>query len=371
VNVQLAHCDLTAFEEAGPQWERLAEGGGSPFLTAAWLASWWRAFAPRGERALVLRADDGTLLAGGCFLETRRALSAAISVHSDDWGVVARDPRAAARFWVELAALPRRAVALRPLPGGEDALAAPREALHAAGYRLVEEELSPSPWLELPDSLEELLAARSRNLRSQVGRRRRALGREGELRLREVRGGPALERDLDAFLALEAAGWKGRKGTAIAGDPARVALYRGFAERAAEKGWLRLYMLEVGGRLVAADYGCVFGDCGYLIKTAFDEELARFAPGLVLRAEVLRTSIEEGLARYDFLGGSDGYKLRWADSLRERTALYAFRGGGSIPAYAWRRSVRPWLKDIRDWARGRAAALGRARSRRRRVRDAG
>jgi CelD/BcsL family acetyltransferase involved in cellulose biosynthesis len=111
-------------------------------------------------------------------------------------------------------------------------------------------------------------------------------------------------------------------------------------------------MLELNGTLLAADYGCVHNDCGYLVKTAFDEEAGRFAPGLVLRAGVLRSSIEEGLGRYDFLGDPDDYKMRWADRLQGRTAIHAFRGAGTLPAYAWRSHVRPALRRGRDRIRG-------------------
>jgi CelD/BcsL family acetyltransferase involved in cellulose biosynthesis len=363
---RLTRCDLSRFEVIAPQWERLRRRGGGPFLTAAWLASWWRAFAPGEELALVLEADDGTLLAGGCFLDRGRALDAAVNAHSNDWEVVARDAEAESRFWQAVAALGHRSIVLQPL-SGESAALRPREALRRAGYRLVEEPLEPSPWLELPRSFDELLAARSRNLRSQVGRRRRRLESEGELTLRAVRGGPTLERDLDAFFALEAAGWKGGKGTAIAADPRLLDLYRGFAERASSEGWLRLFMLELDGRLVAAEYGSVFEDCGYVLKSAFDEDLAHFRPGFVLMVDVLGVCIDEGLGRYDFLGGPDDYKVRWADGLRARTALRAFRGSGGMPAYVWRKRLRPGMKTARDLARDRVVAVRQRASRRRRA----
>lgn len=350
--MNLEQQDLERFEHGAPEWDALAAKGGSPFSTTAWLASWWRTFAPRDGLALVLRADDGELLAGACFTGLSHGrLDAAENAHSNDWGMISRDPAAASRFWAGVTALGYRQLTLQPLLDDGPGVSATREAL-SGGYRLVEEALEPSPWLELPDSLDALLADRSRNLRSQVSRRRRALERDGELSLRVVRGGETLQPDLDAFFELEAAGWKGEEGTAIAVDPALLDLYRSFASRAATEGWFRLYMLELDGRLVAADYGCVFDACGYLVKTAFDEDLSRLAPGLVLRAEVLGSSIDEGLKRYDFLGGPDAYKLRWADKLRERWALRAFSGIRGAPAYTWWASLRPALKSARGRARG-------------------
>jgi CelD/BcsL family acetyltransferase involved in cellulose biosynthesis len=357
----LERLDLSDFERIAAEWDTVAAGCGSPFLTSAWLLSWWRSFGIKDGVALVLRSEQGELLAGGCFLEPGRGgLTAARNAHTNDWDVVARDGEARRRLWSEVAALGRRRLLLEPLPergGGADAAA----ALAAAGYRVHGEPLEPSPVLELPGSLDELLAGRSRNLRSQVGRRRRRLEKEGDLVFRVVGGGETetLEGDLDAFFELEGAGWKGKSGTAIAADPALLDLYRGFAAAAAAEGSLRVYLLELNGRLLAADYGCVFNGCGYLVKTAFDEEMGRFAPGLVLRAAVLESSIDEGLRRYDFLGGPDDYKLRWTDALRPREALYAWRGPGAAASEAWRRHIRPGLKRARDLARERTTRGGR------------
>jgi CelD/BcsL family acetyltransferase involved in cellulose biosynthesis len=353
--VTLETVELEEFEALADRWEALVGERDGPFVTAAWLTAWWRAFARDDGLALALM-DGERLLAGGCFRESRggAGLASATNAHSGDWDVVAVDAEAAQRLWAELLGLHRhRDLRLDAIPGDHGHGDALRGAAAATGYRTIEEEQPPSPWMDLPASLEELLKGRSRNLRSQVGRRTRALESEGTVALRTTKGGPDLERDLGRFFELEASGWKGEIGTAIALDPSLEALYRDFATAAAKAGRLRLYFLELDGEPIAADYGCVHGGCGYLVKTGFREDLGRFAPGLVLRAEVLRASIEEGLSRYDFLGGPDGYKTRWTDDLRERSTLRAFRGVRGLPAYTWWASLRPALKSARELARGR------------------
>lgn len=345
--MQLREIGLGDLEALASEWDALAAQAASPFLTTAWLASWARAFAADDFSAFVLE-DDGRLLAGGCFVtDGRDGLTSSANSHSNDWDVVAVDDGARACLWDGLAALRSRRLTAALLPDGAQAAAA-RDSLRRAGYRAVEQELPPSPWMRLPGSLDELLRSRSRNLRSQVGRRRRALEREGALTFRATTGGAELERDLESFLAVEGSGWKGETGTAIAASPPTDSLYRGFAELAAREGWLRLYLLELDGEPIAGDYGCAFAGCGYLLKTGFREDYGHLAPGLVLRAEVVRASIEEGLQRYDFLGGPDPYKLRWTDDLRDRATLRAFRGARATPSYLWWRALRPSLKAGRD-----------------------
>jgi CelD/BcsL family acetyltransferase involved in cellulose biosynthesis len=168
--------------------------------------------------------------------------------------------------------------------------------------------------------------------------------------MRVFTDGPDLDRELDRVFALEASGWKGRAGTAILSSPRTERVYRSFAHGAARQGWLRLYLLELDGLLVAADYGCAFNHTGYLMKTAYSERHARCSPGLILRAAVLRASIEEDLRAYDFLGNADPYKTRWTAGTRSRTTIWAYRGP-EVGAYLYRTRLRPLLKASRDRAR--------------------
>jgi CelD/BcsL family acetyltransferase involved in cellulose biosynthesis len=349
-------------------WSGLARRSASPFVTYEWLSCWWSAFG-RGEPTwLLLREDDGSLAAGALLEGDRgKALSSAANVHSGDWDAVARDERARTELWDALGELGANRItldAIREDAGKADAAGA---ALRRAGYRIVQGHGALSPWLDLPATWEELIQKSSRNLRSQLGRRQRALEREGTLTFRNVADPAEVDEALEAFLQLEGSGWKGRAGTAILGDPRTERLYRDFAQAAASRGWLRMYSLELDGDLIAGDYGCSFAGTGFLIKTAFSEAHERFSPGLVLRAKVLQAAIEEGLTSYDFLGGPERYKQRWASELRPRARIWAYRGA-ALPRYAYRSrlhpalrtSVGPIVKLVRDRTR-RLRSLSRRR----------
>ena len=67
---------------------------------------------------------------------------------------------------------------------------------------------------------------------------------------------------------------------------------------------------------------------------------------MVLRYEMIARAFSLGLCSYEFLGGDATWKLRWADTTRERGLLQAFA-----------RSPRGLI----DWA---ANAYGRALARR-------
>ena len=337
---------LVLASELPPGWDQLALRTPSPFLMRAWLDSWWGARG-RGERVIASLVAEGELLAAASLAQSRiGTLTATADEHSGDWEVVAVDDRARSTLLGQLASLDHTVLSLGPMRSS--ALA--HGAFARAGRRTRELEGPRSPYLELPGSFDELLAARSANLRSQLRRRRRALEGRGDLRLRTITGGATLEGDLEAVLRLEASGWKARAGTAMLSRPDTERLYRAFVHAAAKEGWLRLHLLELGGVPIAGDLACAIGGEGFLVKTGFDESLADFSPGFVLRGEVLRGCIEEGLRGYDFLGGPDPYKTRWTEELRPRTRVHGYRGMRSVPSEVWRHALRPALARARRHA---------------------
>jgi CelD/BcsL family acetyltransferase involved in cellulose biosynthesis len=351
---------IRTYSELGPlaaEWDELAYADGSPFLTHAWLSAWWSGFGKGEPLWFTLQDEQGGMRAGAFMQRVGGQLTAAANVHSGDWDAVARDEDARAELWQAIIADGANRVRVQAMPERAPGTRMLSQSLADAGYSVAEVPGPFCPWLELPGSPDELLAGVSSSLRAQVKRKRRGLEKAGAVEFRTVAGGATFDDDLETFLRLEASGWKGESGTAILSDPANERLYREFAHAAATKGWMRLYVLEVGGEPIAADYGCAFAGRGVFIKTGFDEAHSRLSPGLVLRAEVLRSSIEEGLRHYDFLGEADIYKTRWTAEVHPRTRLFAYRGLAR-PGYAYRKTLRPLLKSARD----RATALRPAKA---------
>ncbi len=127
------------------------------------------------------------------------------------------------------------------------------------------------------------------------GRRRRVLARR--LRRLGERGRVAFEvlgpRDdvgawTEAFLACEAGGWKGREGTALACRAADRDFFRAAIAGGFRRGRLLALTLKVGGRPVALCSNFLSGEGAFAFKTAFDEEFARYSPGVLLEVELMR-----------------------------------------------------------------------------------
>jgi CelD/BcsL family acetyltransferase involved in cellulose biosynthesis len=122
--------------------------------------------------------------------------------------------------------------------------------------------------------------------RRELNRQERGLERElsGSLLLRERSEGPGA---YDDFLQLEAAGWKGRNGTAFACDPGHAAFFRTLCAAYARVGRLQLLDLSVDGRTVAMKCNLVAGDVVFCFKIAYDEQYAAYSPGLLLERRTI------------------------------------------------------------------------------------
>jgi CelD/BcsL family acetyltransferase involved in cellulose biosynthesis len=154
-----------------------------------------------------------------------------------------------------------------------------------------------------------------------------------------------LERELTRGFEVEASGWKGRAGTAIAASPETDRFYRAVAADLQRHEELRLSSMSVDGRMIAFDLGLVHGGRYYVLKTGFDESWRRFAPGLALRLSVIERCFELGLRSHEFLGAEMAWKRLFATHAREHRVFraYAWRPP-KLMRFAYRRAARPVLR---------------------------
>lgn len=219
-------------------------------------------------------------------------------------------------------------LALGPMLTDSPALAALVDVGTARGLHPVVGAAGRAPRVVIAGDWAGYYRSRSAKLRATVTSGERRLASRGRLALEEHRGGPDLDAALDAFYRIEASGWKGTEGSAIACDPVLRGFYDRLAAEAAARGQLRLFLLRAGDTVIAGDYALEHGGGVYLLKTAYDASWARGSPGQVLRKRVLAHLWSTGDVRaYDLMsgGGSHGdYKLRWANDVRAYAEVRLF-----------------------------------------------
>src|SRR5258706_1047910 len=134
----------------------------------------------------------------------------------------------------------------------------------------------------------------SRHLRQELRRRERRLGERGKVAHTVLRAGDDLERWAEEFLRLEAAGGKGREGSALACREANRRFATEIFAGAFARGRLHMVGVDLDGRPLARCVSILAGAGAYAFKTAYDEEFSRYSPGVI--AEVDRIREFHGLA---------------------------------------------------------------------------
>lgn len=161
---------------------------------------------------------------------------------------------------------------------------------------LLRSELPPESYFE-----QSMSAKKRKELRRQHNR----LSELGNLVFERQEGAEHIAGWIDEYLALEARGWKGRDGSALAQEPANAALFTEALTGAAHQGRLERLALRLDGKAIAmlANFLCPPG--AFSFKTAYDEDYARFSPGVLLQRENLSLLDRRGIDWTDSCAAAD------------------------------------------------------------------
>lgn len=228
--------------------------------------------------------------------------------------------------------------------GHEDALATLlRSAAEAAGGRALVIEGTTAITHGLPEAGDHPLADRSEYERALL--RRRADGgyldhvkphharefKRQRRRLAEAGGGDVVavdrtgdERAIEDFLALERSGWKGRADTALASAEGDARFFAEVCNAFRAAGRLQLLELRAGERRVAMKCNLLAAPGSFAFKIAFDEEFARFSPGIQLELENIEFFARGELEWMDSCADPDNAMINrlWPDRRALQTLVY-------------------------------------------------
>lgn len=206
------------------------------------------------------------------------------------------DRNAEAALFLHLRAMPLHG----PVHAALEAVAASegrRVALvHREARAMLESDLSPEAYLE---------ASLSQKKRKELRRQARRLAEEGDLQITREQDGRGLLPWLDEFLALEGAGWKGDSGSALASSRGTESLFRASLIGAAQRGRLERLTVRLDGRAIAMLANFLTPPGAFSYKTAFDQNFARFSPGVLLQRENLAMLERPDIAWTDSCASED------------------------------------------------------------------
>ena len=187
----------------------------------------------------------------------------------------------------------------------------------------------------------------SSDARKALRRKERRLGERGELAHVALRPGDDAGRWIDEFLRLEASGWKGRAGGALASSAEKRRAASEILMAAHRQGRMQMVGIDCGGRAIARCCNLVTGATGHAYRTAYDEQYAAFSPGVMAEIDSIRAAhADPRLQCMDSVTDPDNEVLTrlWQDKHLIQTVMVA--------ADAWREL---WLSmlPLARWAKRR------------------
>lgn len=329
----VAFLDRAAAERVGDAWLDLARRAAeeNPFLEPDILLPALRHLDPAGRVRVAMVAGRGGVLTGLAPVLRRPLgrLAPGLSVFVHEFGPLgaplldAVEAEGAAASL--LASQAGRSVQFPFLPRQGAAAAA---LLQAAA-----EAERPATWAtETERAMVDRLASGSADLRRELPtRRRKELARQmrrladmGRVTITTVRDAPAVRHAFEEFLKLEAGGWKGRRGTALASDPHRIAFARDVVFRRSGQGGCHVAAIRLDGRPVAMLVSFLGTATVATWKIAYDERFARFSPGAQMMLEAAASFLAEpNVQRIDSLAAADHPMIDhlWRDRLAVGTLV--------------------------------------------------
>jgi CelD/BcsL family acetyltransferase involved in cellulose biosynthesis len=208
--------------------------------------------------------------------------------------------------------------------------------------------------VSLSGSFETYWGERSENLVKNIRRYSNRVSKEGgSEELRILSDPDAMYDAVRRYSELESAGWKGERGTAVGFGNAQGPFYAELLASYARSGQGRVFEYWIGGKLAASRLMIDGAGMTVILKTAYDEQLSRFAPGRLLLHEILKHEFGEGShERLDFYTNATQDQLAWATAQRVVSHVSCFR-------HPWQKRLYTYYRRInasRD--RGDAGAAG-------------
>jgi CelD/BcsL family acetyltransferase involved in cellulose biosynthesis len=122
----------------------------------------------------------------------------------------------------------------------------------------------------------------------ELRRQRHRLAQHGDVTFDVVRSPQEVAAALEAFLKLEAGGWKGGRGTALAQVEGDAAFIRRAVPKLAATGNCEIVTLRAGDTAVAAGIVLRHQTRAFFFKIGVDEHFAKYSPGVQLTLELTR-----------------------------------------------------------------------------------
>ena len=248
-----------------------------------------------------------------------------------------------------------KVIRLRYLDGSAETYPAIMNALAARGAQTLKLAERERPYVTKDFGLKKSGSTRKK-LRQDWNR----LSALGTVDIVNDRARSAVQEAFETYLAMEAASWKGSRGTALLCDEEDAIFTRCLISDLAAGGNASVALLRIDGRTIAAQVLLYCGRTAYTWKTAFDVEFSKYSPGALLVDKMTEQLFADGqIEAIESCSPEGGFMNTIWDGRRTSIDMLADVGAqkslgfravvASERSYAQLRGLRNRLRDM-SWS---------------------
>ena len=328
-------------------WDGLAAASPQqlPMLSHAWLTTFFEHICPQDGWACVLVYRGSELVAVlPVVAERRRRLGRPITVlttprddHTTQVGDLLAEPEAASAAAIAIDAARREFPEACYLEIKRFSDASPlldwvrTRRLPGRYWHDVD---SFGSYLPVPADYAEFRRKLGKNFRLHLNQATNRLAALPEVRFEFASGREARCEDLEMLMKVEASGWKGEQGSAIAGSPRLVEFYSALVRRLHDAGWLEWQFMYGDGEVLAGNLAIRMPRAVTLWKVGYNDKYSRYSPGSLLIEQVLKRASQENGPAIVETTTDQPWHDKWGMSRRPfYTARFYFGARGYLFGY--------------------------------------
>jgi len=333
--------DPARLEHLSAEWSDLLNDSDADclFLTGEWLETWWRHFSRQDWtlHLVTVRRQSHLLAILPVFTRPRTfgGLMTCLSteflgtglVGSDYLDVIIRrkEEESVSRALIEFFERRRPLLMLSHLPASANGVDGVTRELEQSGWTVERNSIETCPYIPLHGhTWESYLTSLGANHRYNFQRRLKNIHAQGTVLFDTVEKEDQRPEALDSLRSLHTLCWKGRGGSQAMQSTREKAFHESFSRLALERGWLRLSLLRMNGRPIAAVYGFLYRKRFYFYQSGYDPAWRRDSVGLVAMGLAIKQALAEGADEYDLLHGTESYKFLWTGEARNLDRIRLF-----------------------------------------------
>ena len=283
--------EIAELESLREEWSELwrSDARATPFQSPEWLLAWWHHVFQGGQLWTVTQRRDGRLISllplfrYGAERENLAFIGTGITDYLD---LLGRPIDSIPGDWKQASLEEIR----------------PGSPLFPLGSF---EPCSVCPVIQLPASMDDLLARIDPKLAVDIHRSTNRLNKAGKVLMERTA-------NLNDLFDLHRARWQERNEEGMLAEEKLQKFHREAAAGFEKLGILRLYRLLLNDQAAAVIYAFTNNCRTYAYLSGFDPGLSKLSPGTVLLAHVIEDAIREGVQEFDFLRNPEAYKYKWA-----------------------------------------------------------